>query len=182
MKRKLGITTLAILNLIAERGKLLIDELLVNPRKTLGQSLRTINSAKDIEAHYKILEDLTESNIRMIISRLKSRGLVAKSGDLYIPTQAGSKLIDRNRSEAEVVWDGKWRIVFFDIPETKRQQRKWLAYSLRGAGFKALQKSVFVGKNPIDQGLATDLIERSLYQFVRIMTVGEIDDDKILDI
>ena len=41
-------------------------------------------------------------------------------------------------------WDGKWRIVFFDIPEKERKARNALREKLRDLGFYELQKSVFV--------------------------------------
>ena len=41
-------------------------------------------------------------------------------------------------------WDGKWRIVFFDIPEKKRKARNALREKLRDLGFYEMQKSVFV--------------------------------------
>ncbi|TSD02513.1 MAG: phenylacetic acid degradation operon negative regulatory protein [Parcubacteria group bacterium Athens0714_24] len=41
-------------------------------------------------------------------------------------------------------WDGKWRIVIFDIPEKKRAARFALRNKLKDLGFKELQKSVFV--------------------------------------
>ena len=41
-------------------------------------------------------------------------------------------------------WDGKWRIVFFDIPEKKRKARNALREKLRDLGFCEMQKSVFV--------------------------------------
>lgn len=41
-------------------------------------------------------------------------------------------------------WDGKWRIVGFDIPEKKKQAREALRNKMRELGFIALQKSLFV--------------------------------------
>src|SRR3989344_5841758 len=41
-------------------------------------------------------------------------------------------------------WDGKWRIVFFDIPEKKRKARNALREKLRDLVFYEMQKSVFV--------------------------------------
>ena len=41
-------------------------------------------------------------------------------------------------------WDGKWRIVFFDIPEKKRKARNALREKLYDLGFCEMQKSVFV--------------------------------------
>lgn len=41
-------------------------------------------------------------------------------------------------------WDGKWRIVIFDIPEKKRLARDVLRNKLKELGFYQLQRSVFV--------------------------------------
>jgi len=41
-------------------------------------------------------------------------------------------------------WDGKWRIVVFDIPEKMRWGRDALRDKLKELGFYELQKSVFV--------------------------------------
>ncbi len=182
IKRKFGIVTIALLKLITERGKLLINEILANPRKTLGQSLRAIADAKDFDQHYEALENLKDSNVRMIISRLKSRGLIARYGKHYIPTKTGEWVINKLKSKEKLAWDKKWRVVFFDIPESRRGDRKWLVANLLSEGFRSLQKSVFLGKNPLDQDLAETLVRKNLYRFVRIITIGEIDDDNILEI
>ena len=41
-------------------------------------------------------------------------------------------------------WDGKWRVVIFDIPEKKKYQRDILRDKLKELGFKKLQMSVYV--------------------------------------
>lgn len=41
-------------------------------------------------------------------------------------------------------WDGKWRIVLFDIPEKQKYLRDIFRRHLQKIGFKELQKSVFV--------------------------------------
>lgn len=41
-------------------------------------------------------------------------------------------------------WDGKWRIVFFDIPEKQRKARDALREKLKELGFCEMQKSVFI--------------------------------------
>lgn len=41
-------------------------------------------------------------------------------------------------------WDGKWCIVFFDVPEKERKARNTLREKLRDLGFYEMQKSVFV--------------------------------------
>ena len=41
-------------------------------------------------------------------------------------------------------WDGKWRLVVFDIPEKLRKGRDALRAKIKELGFYELQKSVFV--------------------------------------
>ncbi len=51
-------------------------------------------------------------------------------------------------------WDGRWRIVVFDIPESRRDARDAFRALLKKMGFYELQKSVFIHpyecKNEID--------------------------------
>jgi len=50
----------------------------------------------------------------------------------------------RRLADKKEKWDGKWRMVFFNIPENRRKGRDALRYRLRMAGFYKLQESVFI--------------------------------------
>lgn len=41
-------------------------------------------------------------------------------------------------------WDGKWRIVIFDIPETKKSERDVFRQQLKSLGLANLQQSIWV--------------------------------------
>jgi len=41
-------------------------------------------------------------------------------------------------------WDGKWFLVFFDVPETQRNKRDYLRNFLKKIGFYQYQKSVYL--------------------------------------
>jgi CRISPR-associated endonuclease Cas2 len=41
-------------------------------------------------------------------------------------------------------WDGKWRVVIFDISEDKKPKREKIREWLKNIGLKELQKSVYV--------------------------------------
>ncbi len=47
-------------------------------------------------------------------------------------------------------WDGVWRVVTFDVPETRRRERKLLWQSLRARKFGLLQRSVWVWPHPVE--------------------------------
>lgn len=50
-------------------------------------------------------------------------------------------------------WDGKWRIVTFDIPIKKRNLRDNLRRKLKELGFGMLQQSIWVSAHPIEDDI-----------------------------
>ncbi|PJE65650.1 hypothetical protein COU91_00510 [Candidatus Saccharibacteria bacterium CG10_big_fil_rev_8_21_14_0_10_47_8] len=55
-------------------------------------------------------------------------------------------------------WDKQWRLVTFDIPESRRKSRSLLSSKLKLLGFHQLQKSVWV--HPYPCGLEIELIKQ----------------------
>lgn len=92
--------------------------------------------------------------LKSVASRLAHKGLVRfvkRDGKNYMElTQAGKKLIDTEQKRAALEarskqrWDGRWRMVVFDIPEKYRKTRLRLRMMLRALGFVQLQASVWV--------------------------------------
>lgn len=73
-------------------------------------------------------------------------------------------------------WDGKWRIVMFDIPEAAEGVRHRLRYLLKSFGFKALQASVYVFPYAISKAMVIYLKESGLSRYIR-MARADFDDD-----
>jgi DNA-binding transcriptional regulator PaaX len=89
-----------------------------------------------------------------VIERLIDRGdleMVARNGKRFARlTQKGEKRL-RLYDDHGVLggkiwkrWDGRWRIVVYDIPEKRKSARKLLLSTLRRHGFYKLQASVWV--------------------------------------
>ena len=79
-------------------------------------------------------------------------------------------------------WDGKWRIIIFDIREDKRRIRDLLRARLRWFGFKELQKSVWVFPYDVKQEIETtlDVCNIDIIGDVKFLTVEEMTDDEDL--
>ena len=78
----------------------------------------------------------------------------ADTGRVYRLTDKGSlkALGGRNPEEQRNRgWDGKWRVVVFDLPEKKRGLRNELRRQLRHARFGCLQGSVWVSPDAMDE-------------------------------
>lgn len=82
-------------------------------------------------------------------SRLIKNGLLVRKGKfLELTVRGAKKLRDWKKFDYSIQrparWDGKWRVLIFDIPEKKRGLRDKVRNTLRAIGFKRLQYSVWV--------------------------------------
>lgn len=77
-------------------------------------------------------------------------------------------------------WDGKWRLIIWDIPEASRRQRNQIRHFIKKVGFHQLQKSVFITPYPLPQEAVDYLRESELLGFIRFLRVDKIDDDSFL--
>ena len=85
--------------------------------------------------------------------RLRKRGFIQinkKSHQVYISLtpegrkKAGVFQIDSLKVKRPARWDRKWRMLLFDIPQTKRISREALRGKLKELGFVQFQKSAWV--------------------------------------
>ncbi|MDP1884125.1 MAG: hypothetical protein Q8L10_02050 [Candidatus Moranbacteria bacterium] len=77
-------------------------------------------------------------------------------------------------------WDGKWRIVIFDIPEKDRMFRDILRDHLRELEFLKLQHSVFVSPHPFESQILELASLYSAEKYVRVITALKIDNEDSL--
>jgi phenylacetic acid degradation operon negative regulatory protein len=77
-------------------------------------------------------------------------------------------------------WDGKWRIVLFDIPREREKQRHVFRAKLKSMGFQMLQKSVFAIPYPCEEELARICKHLKLTPYVEVITaetIGSKEDE-----
>jgi CRISPR-associated endonuclease Cas2 len=78
-------------------------------------------------------------------------------------------------------WDGKWRVVIFDIPEKDRNFRNILRQHLRELRFQKLQNSVFVSPYPFEKAILELVNLYSAERYVRVITAEKIDNEDRLE-
>ena len=98
--------------------------------------------------------------ITQALLRLERRGLIHITGEgkkrqIHLTVQ-GEKIIDALYTGAYVIplpvrWDGKCRLVMFDVPEKRKKVRDTLRFLLRSAGFILFQDSVWIQPYPCDE-------------------------------
>jgi CRISPR-associated endonuclease Cas2 len=77
-------------------------------------------------------------------------------------------------------WDRRWRVIIFDIPESAREQRDRFRKLLKINGFRLLQDSVFISPFPLNRDAIIYLNKTKLTDYIRIMRVDELDNEKDL--
>jgi phenylacetic acid degradation operon negative regulatory protein len=78
-------------------------------------------------------------------------------------------------SAGRLKWDGRWRILIFDVPENQRQKRDMLRAKLTDLGFHQLQKSVWITPYPIPEIFTEFLSDIGAHLFSYSITAEKIN-------
>lgn len=89
-----------------------------------------------------------EKEISRLIYYAKDRGYLNRK--LHTTTTGSDRLRKIQFSHLEMAkpWDGKWRIVMYDIPEEKKAAREQIRRLIKQLGFVQLQRSVWIHPLP----------------------------------
>ena len=82
----------------------------------------------------------------------------------------------KNLNNKKEHWDGRWRMVAFDIPEECKKGRNALRYRLRMAGFYELQKSLFLYPYDCEKETKAFIKLFKLEKYVRFALLEFIDN------
>lgn len=96
---------------------------------------------------------------KQALARLQERNLITIKNGLVELSVAGTLevqkiLANEYQIPEPAFWDGKWRMIIFDIKEKQRKRRDELRLLLEGVGFIKLQQSVWVYPYACDEFIA----------------------------
>jgi len=84
---------------------------------------------------------------------METRGYIKRKGPKtsweFTLTAEGTKILEKQKIEKLKIekphkWDRKWRMVLFDIPETKKHLRAEFRWKLQHLGFRCVNLSVWM--------------------------------------
>ena len=120
----------------------------------IGLSRSPKTSFQIIRGIKKEWDWINRQNLKRAIKKLYESKLVKEKENsdgtitLVLTDKGKEKALTYNLDEMEIKkpkqWDGKWRIVLFDVPERARKIRDAFRYHLKQLNFYEFQKSVFV--------------------------------------
>jgi phenylacetic acid degradation operon negative regulatory protein len=117
-------------------------------------------------------------NFRRVIERSIRTGdieRIVKKDEVYLRlTSTGKGTIVRDYpllSLAKQKWDGKWRVVIFDIAEINKRTRNLLRAKLKELGFGMLQESVWVSPHDFGKDVAEFFESQKLDKYAFLLEV-----------
>ena len=97
---------------------------------------------------------LKRNQVDQGMRNLSRRRYLEKRGDGYVLTSRGKRwAVSRQYKyfkQRNPKWDGKWRLILFDIPVGLQQKRHSLRYRLQSINAYMVQKSVFAFPYPCE--------------------------------
>ena len=109
--------------------------------------------------------------------------MIKKNGQTFIQlTQKGKidVLLKKLEHGQTKNWDGKWRLMIWDIPETSRQKRDQIRWFIKRLHFFLLQKSVFITPYEMSKDTVDYLVESGLMDYIRFLRVDRLDNDQAM--
>lgn len=128
--------------------------------------------------HYRYhhgIPELKKASLAQALKRLREKGFIERvterdEGKIILRlTEAGREFLLLEKSDDEIEWDGKWRVVVFDIPEKQRTIRNILRSRLKMWGFSPWQQSVWASKKNITAKLRNLVKELDIEDWVLVI-------------
>jgi DNA-binding transcriptional regulator PaaX len=76
-----------------------------------------------------------------------------------------------------MAWDGKWRMVILDVPESDKEKRNALRYILKKAGFVCLKNSVWISPHPFEHMLENMKKDLDLSNEIMVIVTDSLDPE-----
>jgi len=139
---------------------------------------------------HSIISPQYERRTKSALLRLSEKGLVEFSevrGNRYARlTKRGEEVFALEQEKRSLQsttkkrWDGQWRMVIFDIPESRRLVRVHLRSVMQEVGFYKLQNSVWVFPYDCEELIALLKVELKTGKDVLYAVVSVIENDKAI--
>lgn len=125
------------------------------------------------------LQRRRDERLKSAVIRLVNKGLLKFDTKGVRLTDKGKQFLLQQgfRAPTPFRWDKKWRVVIFDIPETKQPQRIALRQALQRIGFVKLQNSVWVYPYDCEELITLLKTDYRIGKEVLYMIVDKIERD-----
>jgi phenylacetic acid degradation operon negative regulatory protein len=124
--------------------------------------------------------------LKQSFKRMRRRGLIEQKNGFYQLSKKGILFLKRFvfrsptfRSSANS-WDGKWRLISFDVPLSHNHERNLLRTLLKEFNFYPLHKSVWICPNQMTEKFWKLIVDYELDKYCKVMLVEIVEGDEDL--
>ncbi len=161
--------------------------LLLDAGVSYGLSYTPRQRSKVLSQISRKWEAVRTESLRQAIQSLYKNKLIDMAEDsggkitLKLADKGKKKVLEYRLEDIKIerpsVWDCRWRLVLFDIPNSKKKIRELFRTHLMRIGFRQYQKSVFI--HPYECSNQIDFLVEffGIRKYVRQMKISELDDD-----
>lgn len=120
--------------------------------------------------------------LKQSLERFVEKGLVVRREGNFFIMRKGAVFFRRIAVKEDLrnikSWDGKWRLVTFDVPVSADEKRYQLRRLLKEFGFYQLQKSVWIYPNHLAEKFWRLLVDVELDRYCKVMLVEFLEGDE----
>lgn len=145
---------------------------------------------KPLKVYFKKMDKRSrEREYQRLLRYMKQQGLIKYTTEdyehgIYLTAKGRKRAAQTELNKLEIKkpkeWDGCWRLVIFDIPETRKLGRDSFARKLKELGFVQLQRSVWIYPFACKEEIAIVAYQYEVRRYVTYLEAGYIDSqDKL---
>ncbi|MFA5773484.1 MAG: hypothetical protein WC908_02315 [Candidatus Paceibacterota bacterium] len=136
------------------------------------QIIKYVIPEDDIKRHYKYR---INSSLKKLITNGYLVEKIVNNKKVIVLTNKGKLRYESLKEHKNQKWDGKWRVVSFDVYEKNRKKRDLLRQELQAYGFQMMHQSMWIYPYPCDEYIALLKSNLSFGKNVQYMLVDYVD-------
>ncbi|MFA6251237.1 MAG: hypothetical protein WC603_01260 [Candidatus Paceibacterota bacterium] len=136
------------------------------------QILKYVIPEDDIKRHYKYRAN---HSLKKLITDGYVQEKMINNRKIFSLTNKGKLRYESLKEKKQKRWDGKWRLVSFDVYEKNRNKRNLLRKELQSYGFQMIHQSTWAYPYPCDEYIALLKSDLSFGKNVQYMLVEYLD-------
>jgi DNA-binding transcriptional regulator PaaX len=150
-----------ILKKLSEKPAIPVEDFKDSDPKTSYALSRTLKNL--VESGYAEIHKSERQNYAKITAfgKTKLNTLALENEDALVPQ----------------AWDGFWRIILLDLPESRKSERESLRYLLKKAGFVCLKNSAWISPYPFEHLFINIKKDLDLTTEMMIIVTKFVDED-----
>lgn len=152
--------------------------LLKTLEKATGVGIALYDIAENRHRSIYTLPNIQKYSLYHAVHRLSEDGYIEKSkheGRILLRlTEVGKEELEVLEALKEDDWDGKFRVVIFDIPEKHRKVRDAFRERLKQWGLVRWQKSTWVSKKDIAQPIRRFIEELGIEDWAMVLVTDDV--------